>query len=364
MPLEGQRPSGAIEEHPRPPLVLENDRYQGPGAATMSAGRYNNCLRMLLLALFAASMSPALALTADEVNRATFADRTKRKATGPDPFIVKAQILLSRRSISPGVIDGLDGENFRKAVAQFRRLENLPAGDAIDEAAWRILAGDGGDDVISEYVLTEKDAGYAFADEIPEDYAKQARMKRLAYTSPQEMLGERFHMSEALLKALNPKQSFSEAGARLLVASARRAPEKNAARRIDAIKSTGMVVVYNARDEVLASYPASIGSEATPSPSGEHTIERIARNPGYTYDPERNFQQGRNTEKLELPPGPNGPVGTVWIALSKPTFGIHGTPDPEKVSKTGSHGCIRLTNWDVEELADLVKPGVTVRFVD
>ncbi len=322
-------------------------------------------LRIVLLATaLAALASPAFALTADEVNAATFIDRKKQAAPGPNPFVVKAQVLLSRRSISPGVIDGVDGENFRKAVAQFRRQAQLPEGDQIDEAAWLNLGGDTANDVIAEYTLTEKDAAYDFADNIPRDYAKQAKMKRLSYTSPEEMLGERFHMSETLLGALNPKQAFSEAGARLLVASGRRSPEKGAALRIDAVKSTGMVIVFGAQDKVLASYPATIGSEDMPSPSGDYTIERVARNPNYTYDPEKNFQQGKNTETLVLPPGPNGPVGTVWIALSKPTFGIHGTPEPGKVSKTNSHGCIRLTNWDAEELADLVKPGVPVRFVD
>ena len=307
---------------------------------------------------------PAFALTADEINAVTFADRNTQVEVGPVPFVAKAQILLSRRSISPGVIDGVDGENFRKAVAQFRRQQNLPEGDEIDELAWLSLGGDTIRDVIAEYTLSAKDASYDFADAIPRDYARQAKMKRLSYTSPQEMLGERFHMSEALLNALNPRGSFTEAGTRLLVASARRAPEVGSALRIDAVKSTGMVVVFGAEDRVLASYPATIGSEDNPSPSGEYTIERVARNPNYTYDPEKNFQQGKNTETLVLPPGPNGPVGTVWIALSKPTFGIHGTPEPSKVSKTTSHGCVRLTNWDAEELADLVKPGVTVRFVD
>lgn len=319
---------------------------------------------VVAMALMASWACPAMALTADEVNAATFADRNRQAGPGPNPFIVKAQVLLSRRSISPGVIDGIDGENFSKAVAQFRRQARLPEGDEIDEPVWLNLGGDTVNDVIANYVLTDKDAAYDFADEIPRDYAKQAKMKRLSYTSPQEMLGERFHMSEALLGALNPKQAFSEVGARLLVASVRRSPEKGAALRIDAVKSTGMVIVFGAQDKVLASYPATIGSEDMPSPSGEYMIERVARNPNYTYDPEKNFQQGKNTETLVLPPGPNGPVGTVWIALSKPTFGIHGTPEPAKVSKTNSHGCIRLTNWDAEELADLVKPGVPVRFVD
>lgn len=308
--------------------------------------------------------APAQALTAAEVNAVTFADRNRVDVGGADPFVVKAQVLLSRRSISPGVIDGIDGENYRKAIAEFRRQQNLPAADGIDELAWLSLGGETAVDIIAAYSLTEKDVAYDFVSEVPRDYAEQARMKHLSYTSPREMLGERFHMSEALLTALNPRQDFAEAGAPILVASGLRAPEPGTAVRVDAIKSTGMVMVIGAAGEVLASYPATIGSEDTPSPSGEFTVERVVRNPNYTYNPEKNFQQGGNTRTLVLPPGPNGPVGTVWVALSKPTFGIHGTPEPAKVSKTNSHGCIRLTNWDAEELATLVTVGVLVRFVD
>lgn len=321
------------------------------------------CIAILVAALGLGGTSVG-ALTADQINGAHFIDRRLEPQAGPDPFIVKAQVLLSRRSISPGVIDGGDGENFRKAVTQFRRQERLGEGGEIDDLTWLALGGDTASDVVVEYTISEKDAAYDFADEIPRDYAKQAEMKRLSYITPQEMLGERFHMSEKLISSINPRAVFSEAGAVILVASAKRSLEKGSALRIDAVKSSGMVVVYGAGDQVLASYPATIGSENTPSPSGEHTIERIARNPNYTYNPEKNFQQGKNTEILVLPPGPNGPVGTVWIALSKPTFGIHGTPEPSQVSKTTSHGCVRLTNWDAEELADLVKPGVSVRFVD
>ncbi|WP_244546568.1 L,D-transpeptidase [Bosea sp. OK403] len=318
----------------------------------------------MLAVVLGLGTNAVLALTADQINQVTFSDRQRQSGAGPDPFIVKAQVLLSRRSVSPGVIDGGGGENFRKAVAQFRRQANLGGGDEIDEFTWLGLGGDSANDVVSEYKLSAKDIAYDFADAIPRDYAKQAKMKRLSYTSPEEMLGERFHMSEKLLRALNPGADFSAAGASLFVVWAERSLEKGSARRVDAIKSTGMVVVFAADDKVLASYPATIGSENTPSPTGEYTVERVARNPNYTYDPGKNFQQGKNTEVLVLPPGPNGPVGTIWIALSKPTYGIHGTPEPSQVSKTTSHGCVRLTNWDAEELADLVKPGVPVRFVD
>ena len=237
----------------------------------------------------------------------------------------------------------------------------------IDQAAWAALGGETAQDIIADYAITAEDAAYDFADEIPRDYARQAKMKRLSYTSPEERFGERFHMSEALLKQLNPGKDLAAIGVTLAVASIPRdasGAERGKVAHVDAVKSTGMVVVYGADERIIASYPATIGSEATPSPSGEYKIERVVRNPNYTYDPDKNFKQGKNEEVLTLPPGPNNPVGSVWIALSKPTYGIHGAPEPAKVSKTASHGCVRLTNWDAEDLAGLVRPGVVVRFVE
>lgn len=308
-----------------------------------------------------AGAGAAHALEPKAVNQAEFNPDPPPASKGPNPFVVKAQALLGRRSISPGVIDGLDGENFRKAVAQFRRQENLGEGDKLDEAMWSKLRGEGADDIVTEYKITEKDAKYEFAKTIPEDYAKQAKMERLAYTSMREMLAERFHMDEDLLKALNPKASL-KAGETINVINVKREKPKAQVGRIEANKSTGMVVVYSRDDRILASYPATIGSESTPSPTGEHKVTRIAVDPTYHYDPEKNFRQGDNTKKLVLPPGPNNPVGVVWIALSKPTYGIHGTPEPALVSKTASHGCVRLTNWDARELANMIDTGVTVRF--
>src|SRR6478736_10485117 len=140
-------------------------------------------LHVMVLMVLVLGAAPVSALTPDQINTATFARPIRQAANGPDPFIVKAQALLSRRSISPGVIDGVDGENFRKAVAQFRRQENLGEGDEIDELAWLSLGGETIRDVNAEYTLSAKDASYDFADAIPRDYARQAKMKRLSYTS-------------------------------------------------------------------------------------------------------------------------------------------------------------------------------------
>ncbi|HSI39084.1 MAG TPA: L,D-transpeptidase [Xanthobacteraceae bacterium] len=318
----------------------------------------------LLAVLLALGSAPASALTAEDVQQASLGATTRSDTREPDPFIVKAQVLLSRRSISPGVIDGIDGENYRKAIAQFRRQNGLGEGDQLDEQTWSALSRDGFGDIVVEYTVSTQDASTDFPGEIPRDYAKQAAMKRLSYASAQEMYAERFHMSEKLLKAFNQGADYAKAGERLLVVSAKRMPIEGSVDRIEAVKDTGMVVVFGPDERILASYPATLGNSRAALAAGDYTIKRIARNPTYHYDPEKNFQQGDNTEKLVLPPGPNNPVGTVWIGLSKPTFGIHGTPEPSLVSKTSSHGCIRLTNWDAEELAAMVKPDVPVRIIE
>lgn len=318
----------------------------------------------ILLALASSASAQPRGLTPDSINQAEFNAQQASASKAISPVVVKAQTLLSRRNVSPGEIDGLEGENYRKAVAQFRRQEKLGEGDQLDEAAWSALTQGDGQPVVIEATVPKEVASYDFAQEIPKDYAKQAELKRLAYVRPSEMLAERFQMSEALLKALNPRAHFDKAGEKIFVVSADRAKPRSAIVRLEANKTTGLLIAYGKDDDIVASYPATIGSDETPSPEGEVKITRIAQNPTYHYDPDKNFKQGRNTEKLTLPPGPNNPVGTVWIALSRPTFGIHGTPEPSKVSKNESHGCVRLTNWDAEQLAKLVKPGLTVRFTD
>lgn len=306
----------------------------------------------------------ANALTTDEVNHAGRPAATKSKPTRPNASIVKAQVLLARQGVSPGEIDGLDGDNYRKAIDQFRRRENLGNGEIIDAPTWQALKGDVSADIVSDYEVTKEDIKTRFVRRIPHDYARQARMKRLGYRNAQEMLAERFHMSEGLLRVLNPRTHYRKRGEVLHVVSVARAPPSGEALTIEADKTNGMVRAMDATGKVIGLYPATIGSDDTPSPEGELQVVRVVKYPTYHYDPVKNFQQGKNKRRLVLPKGPNNPVGTVWIELSKPTFGIHGTPEPSKISKASSHGCVRLTNWDAEELAQIVRPGTTVRFIE
>lgn len=275
--------------------------------------------------------------------------------------VANLQVLLDRAGASPGVIDARFGSNVDKALAAYNEItgSNLRSTDAVGIQA--ALAQSGGD-AFASYTITPEDAAGPYVASIPEDYSKKAQLDRMSYTSVTEALAERFHMDEAYLKSLNPQADFNRPGTIIKVANFGRLVATPVA-RIVADKGKKEVFAYDAADKLIAAYPATIGSSDTPSPTGTHTVSRIALDPNYTYNPNINFKQGENDKVLTIPPGPNGPVGSVWIALDKPTYGIHGTPEPSKIGKTESHGCVRLTNWDARELAKIVSPGVTVEFV-
>lgn len=276
--------------------------------------------------------------------------------------IAALQVFLDREGFSPGVIDGRMGSNVTKAIEAWQQATGETLDPNNTEDILERLRFNGGLP-ITTYTITAADAAGPYVASIPEDYAHKAQLPHLSFTSTVEMLGEKFHMDENYLRELNPGVDFSIPGTTIKVIN----PGPNKSGKVAAIvadKGRKQVLAYDDAGKLIAAYPASIGSADTPSPSGTVNVERIAFNPGYTYNPKINFQQGANDKILQLQPGPNGPVGTVWIALSRPTYGIHGTPEPSKIGKTQSHGCIRLTNWDATELGKMVSPGVTVEFID
>jgi lipoprotein-anchoring transpeptidase ErfK/SrfK len=301
-------------------------------------------------------------LTPEAVNSATFAD-VMPAGKGADPLILKVQVLLDRAGASPGVIDAVPGGNLQKAIAAVETVLGLPADGVLDRQVWDALGGDNAPPILVQYQITPEDMAYQYLPAIPDDYAEQAKLPNLNYTSPQEMLAERFHMDIKLLNALNPNADFHQAGTAIWVTDVQGAPITTKIAHIVADKLAKQVRAYDAANRLIVAYPATIGSEETPSPSGDHRVNAVAPNPVYYYDPV-NFVQGGNMQKLQLPPGPNNPVGSVWIDLTEPGYGIHGTPDPSKIGKTASHGCVRLTNWDAEELAGLVEPGIVVSFIN
>ncbi|MCB1383906.1 MAG: L,D-transpeptidase [Notoacmeibacter sp.] len=278
------------------------------------------------------------------------------------PLIAKVQVLLDRAGASPGAIDGVKGSNMANALASWAEITGKPLDLSDEKAIDAALAARGGPAFV-DYTITNEDAAGPYVASVPADYSEKAKLEKMAFTSPAEAIAEKFHMDEAYLKSLNAGKTFNQPGTVIKVANPGMRVLTPVA-RIVADKGRELVSAYDQQGNLVAAYPATIGSSDTPSPSGTVKVERVAFNPDYTYNPSKNFKQGENDKVLTIPPGPNGPVGTIWIALSKPTYGIHGTPEPSKIGKTNSHGCVRLTNWDAEELARLVKKDVFVQFLD
>jgi lipoprotein-anchoring transpeptidase ErfK/SrfK len=276
--------------------------------------------------------------------------------------VVKMEVLLDRYGASPGVIDGFDGENLRKAVSASEIMLGEKPDGVISTKLLTALQQPTAlpADVIGTYVITAEDVT-SIVPPIPSDYGELAKLAFLGYTSVPEELAERFHMDQKFFEALNPGAKFVTG--ETVYAAVVGPDQTGKVARIEADKVARQVRAYDGDGKLLVAYPATIGSDATPSPSGQFTVITVAENPTYTYNPNLNFKQGDNDKVLTIPPGPNGPVGSVWIALSQPTFGIHGTPEPSLIDKAASHGCVRLTNWDAEELAKMVSKGVIVDFL-
>ena len=269
------------------------------------------------------------------------------------------QVLLDRAGSSPGVIDGYLGDNLTKAIAGFEALQGLPVDGKLDPDVLGRLTDDA--PAIQAYAITQED-GEDIVESIPKDYAEQARMEHLGYTSIAEKLAERFHMHIALIKALNPTAAFKPGETIAVAIPALPGPDRSSGSRF--IANWAQVFAFAEDGSLLAVYPATIGSEDSPSPTGTHKVKGVSRMPTYTYNPKINFQQGNNKKILELPSGPNGSCGYRVDRPDGADLRIHGTPESELIGKVGSHGCVRLANWDVEELAGMVKPGVMVEFIE
>jgi len=324
-----------------------------------------------MIRLFAATIflgwlvfpATAAGLDAAAVNNAEFRSKPADEDKA-DAAVVKAQVLLDRAHFSPGEIDGKLGENAQKALRAFAEAKGLPSDKALTPEIWNALAGTSQDPVIAEYKISENDVKGPFLEKLPAKMEDMKSLKALSYTSPREAIAEKFHMSEGLLSALNPGKKFDRAGETIFVANVPNKPPKLAIRRIEVDKSGQTVKAFDPSGALIAFFPATVGSEEKPTPGGTLKVVSADANPNYRYNPDYKFKGVKSKEAFTIKPGPNNPVGSYWIGLSAEGYGIHGTPNPSKVSKAESHGCVRLTNWDANLLGKNVKKGTPVVFLD
>ncbi len=278
------------------------------------------------------------------------------------PTLIRAEVLMDRAHFSPGVIDGRMGENVKNALLAYDQTHGLSPTGELDEATWKSLTSADNAPAMQTYTITDQDAAGPYSPAVGEDFVKMSKQKALGYTSPLQMLSQRFHMDEQLLQALNPGADLSKAGTKIVVVDPGQATLA-AVKTIDVNKAHAQVTAYDENHKIVGVFPATVGSTSRPSPKGTWKVTGVSQDPDYMYDPSKLTWGPKHAGKLHIPPGPNNPVGVVWIALSAPDYGIHGSPDPHVIGKTASHGCVRLTNWDAEELSKAVKPGVKVTFV-
>jgi lipoprotein-anchoring transpeptidase ErfK/SrfK len=318
---------------------------------------------LLALLLIAGDLAHAAGLLdSASVNAAGPPASARAGSKQPDAAVIKAQVLLDRAAFSPGEISGRLDDNTRKAIAAFAAAHELTVNSKLTGDLWTALTATSEEPVLTEYQISDADVAGPFLKKLPAKMEEMQHLDHLSYTSPREALAGKFHMSEALLAALNPGKSLA-AGTTIVVANVGARPSGKAS-RIEIDKPQHLLRVYGAGDKLISVFPASIGSTEKPAPSGTFKVTSVTHNPTYHYNPVYAFKGVKTTKPFTIKPGPNNPVGTIWIGLTAQGYGIHGTPDPGKVGKTASHGCIRLTNWDAEALATMVAKGVPVAFLD
>ncbi len=333
----------------RSPPVTAGPAAPAPTPATAPAGA----------APTAAKPQPAPAATPQIADAIPVPDAV----TAPQRMLIRAEVLLDRAHFSPGVIDGTEGSNLKQAVSAYQAANDLQVDGAVSDALIAKLTATDTANSVKRYTIASEDLAGPFVAKLPTDFADLAKLDSPAYSGPVEELAERFHMDEGLLKALNPNADFSKAGTAITVAAVNDDKLPASVTKIEVDKTKQAVRAYDDGGKLLASYPATVGSTERPAPTGTLTVRAVAPKPDYTFDPKRLTFGKKGQGKLTIKPGPNNPVGSTWIALSKATYGIHGTPDPKLVGKRASHGCVRLTNWDAHELGASVKAGAKVVFM-
>jgi lipoprotein-anchoring transpeptidase ErfK/SrfK len=306
------------------------------------------------LALAATSTPPAAGLNIEEANAAI----STPVESGKGAAVLRAQVLLDRAHFSPGEIDGAFGSNLRRALNGFQERNGIPASGKLDAPTWAALNIDS-KPVLATATLSAEDVAGPF-EKAPSDMMEKAKMKAMVYASALEAVAEKYHAAPALLEQLNPGKSFA-AGESIMVPNVLGAAPLPEAASVVVDKSDSTVSLLDADGRKFAQFPATTGSEHDPLPLGEWKVQGVSKNPEFHYNPDLFWDAKAGHSKATIAPGPNNPVGLVWIDLSKEHYGIHGTPEPSTIAKTQSHGCIRLTNWDVVAMSAAVKPGTPAK---
>ena len=284
--------------------------------------------------------------------------------------VLTSQVLLDRVGFSPGEVDGAAGISLRRAVSAFQESRGLPVTGRVDDETLQKLKDESGEQPpLVTYVLSEADVAGPFQPDIPDDLVEQSKLDSLGYRTVLEELAEKFHASPALLKRLNAGQTFTSAGEQIIVpnvtpfdAAATTKPVPPAGVRIVVAKKTSSLTVEDEKGQVLFFAPVTTGSQHDPLPIGKWKVTGVQLSPAFHYNPNLFWDADPSHSKAKIPAGPNNPVGVAWIDINKPHWGIHGTSEPSMIGRTQSHGCVRMTNWDVRRLLEFAKAGTLVVF--